>query len=63
MKQFKVTIQLGNDAMLDAEDISGALKEVAETITGYAINVSEKASVRGFIRDVNGNRVGWWEAK
>lgn len=50
---FKLTINLGNEAMMTAEDVSRALVKVAcqITLTGHG---------SGSIIDDNGDKVGFW---
>ena len=48
--KFKLTIELGNDAMSSTSDLAAALVRVSEQILdGY---------MRGYILDNNGNTVG-----
>jgi hypothetical protein len=51
--KFTLEIQLGNDAMSDYRDIHDALRRVSDF-------VSADPGDMGYIRDVNGNRVGQW---
>jgi hypothetical protein len=57
MKNFKLRIELGNEAMQTPEDVVRALRDVAERLEGY----SDFHSI--IIRDVNGNTVGKAEAR
>lgn len=50
---FAVQIELGNEAMLDRDDVSRALGDVADAIRGGC-------GPEGVVRDENGNRVGRW---
>jgi len=59
-KKFFVEINLGNDAMLDTCDISGALLQVCEQIIHIRSNIDD---ISGKIRDVNGNTVGCYGVK
>ena len=54
---FKLQIELGNAAMLTAENVAGALNRVS-----YELDTSEApGSLSGNVRDHNGNTVGSWE--
>lgn len=48
---FKLTIELGNEAMQTPEDVASALQDIAERL-GYGDNAAS------IVRDVNGNTVG-----
>jgi len=50
MDQFKVKIDLGNDAMQTAEDVALALRDVVANL--------ENGRTEGKIFDANGNKVG-----
>lgn len=58
MPQFRLIIDLGNDAMKTGNDIAKALHNV-----GVSINSNYTPVVRGDgnIRDINGNVVGHYE--
>lgn len=60
---FSLTIRLGNDAMQTPADIAAALRDVADRLADGYDPVSELGPHEGVIRDVNGNRVGTWEAR
>lgn len=55
---FRVEIELGNDAMQTAADLSLALKGVAEDLTEAELEGRDLSTVHNVIRDANGNRVG-----
>ena len=48
--EFKLTIELGNDAMKDQYDIATALRQLARDV--------ESGREAGYVRDLNGNTVG-----
>jgi DUF917 family protein len=54
---FTLTIELGNDAMQDAQDVADALRAAADYIeqSGGFDHIDA-----GKVRDVNGNTVGEW---
>jgi hypothetical protein len=52
LSNFTLEIELGNDAMQNAGDISDALRCIAEDLDNLGTN--------GRIRDLNGNTVGKW---
>jgi Flp pilus assembly protein TadG len=52
-QDFKLSIELGNDAMQTAEDVANALQDIADELASGASD--------GHIRDDNGNTVGTWE--
>lgn len=55
--KFKLEIELGNAAMLTAENVAGALNRVS-----YELDTSETpGGLSGNIRDINGNTVGSWK--
>lgn len=51
-EEFKLAIDIGNDAMEDHDDVAAALRRVAEMLDGRYD--------AGTISDHNGNRVGEW---
>ena len=53
MNQFKLTIDMSNDAMRDKFDLLMALKQVMR-------GVSQLFQLEGNVRDANGNTVGRW---
>ena len=65
--QFKLTIELGNDAMQTGEDIAAALHHTADRVES-AIEYTEEEDGSfttlehsgGPIMDENGNKVGAW---
>lgn len=50
MASFKVTIELGNEAMESGDDVADALRSVASRV--------ENGQRDGYVRDRNGNTVG-----
>lgn len=48
--EFKLQIDLGNDAMTSADDVARALERIARQLRA--------GQARGVVRDVNGNVVG-----
>lgn len=59
---FKLSIELGNDAMLDYSEIETALQDVARRMHHYAHDcVDPKTGHTGKISDRNGNNVGIWK--
>lgn len=59
--EFVLKIELGNAAMLTADDVSRALKEEADRIkTDARAHKGNLKKLQGFIRDTNGNTVGAW---
>lgn len=56
MSAFKLSIELGNDAMQTSQDIANALNGVAARLKDVGTS-----PMHGVIRDINGNRVGEWE--
>jgi hypothetical protein len=54
-KSFSLKIDLGNDLMLNADDVAAALEQVARRVHSGAL--------LGKIKDENGNTVGAFEFK
>jgi hypothetical protein len=55
MSKFKLEIEMGNDAMQDADDLAGKIEYVAVRVrAGYTT---------GKVFDANGNSVGHWVLK
>lgn len=52
--KFKLTIDLGNDAMSERSDVIEALGRVM-------MRLADGSSTEGYITDRNGNTVGSWE--
>ncbi len=56
--QFRVRIDMGNDAMQSPQDVAHALRQIAKDIDPYT-------DWRSFdserVRDINGNAVGSWK--
>jgi hypothetical protein len=64
MKIFTLTITLGNDAMRKPSDIAEALRTLADKLnSGDAFDETNYEHAYGFLRDINGNRVGEWKIK
>lgn len=59
--KFILEINLGNDAMREAQDVGHALERVAERLFGRAGREELGIGDDGPIRDLNGNAVGRWE--
>ena len=55
-----IEIELGNDRMLSGQDAVDAL--VRNRLNAHDPSAMQ-ASERGYIRDVNGNRVGEWKVE
>jgi hypothetical protein len=55
--RFNLDIEIGNDAMLTAEDVAMALEATAKRLRMYSVD----EEVQMNIRDANGQRVGFWE--
>ena len=52
-KEFRLQIELGNEAMQTKEDVSLSLLTIARKLSNGLDN--------GYIHDLNGNKVGdWW---
>lgn len=58
MDKFMLTIEMGNDAMQRAEDVSDALQRLASYLDHEGPEVMK---MDGAIFDANGNTVGRWE--
>lgn len=59
--KFIVSITLGNDAMLTHGDVAGALQNIALRLTDtYGEEVDMFNGQGGYVRDLNGHRVGKW---
>jgi hypothetical protein len=57
--KFVLTINLGNEAMIDSQDVAQALLDVAKILS----RDSGDAMEHGVVRDANGNTVGEWSTK
>ena len=55
--KFELEIELGNEAMLNAEDVAATLAQVAHELKFSRVS----SGINGNIRDINGNTVGSWE--
>lgn len=63
-KRFELTIELGNEAMSELEDVGAALVKLGEYLRaedGAAAYGTDGA--KGTVRDVNGNTVGRWAVR
>lgn len=61
--KFKLTLELGNDAMNTALDVAEALRKVAHQINtelGSTEITDVQAGLGQGIADLNGNTVGHW---
>lgn len=58
--EFKLTIELGNDAMQDGAEVAEALEQVAAKVH-YELPLV--AGEPHMVRDANGNTVGRWEVR
>jgi hypothetical protein len=56
---FQMTIEIGNDAMQDGEDIARAIRSVAARVA-MVPTIDDDVEAEGIIRDDNGNKVGEW---
>lgn len=59
--KFTLSIELGNEAMQDSEDVAHALRTVAGKVAEYYAPL--EGGERGSIRDLNGNTCGSWEVR
>ena len=57
--EFRLEIELGNDAMQTDDDIATALEAVATRLRAHQYTQSQDDVERGIV-DVNGNTVGDW---
>jgi hypothetical protein len=57
--KFQLTITLGNDAMLNEQDLADAIRRVAQSVEQFEI-VAGSTIIGGTTRDDNGNKVGSW---
>lgn len=60
MPQFILTINLGNDGMKNAEDVSNQLDFAAMKIL-HSGDIMTYCIAPGVLRDINGNVVGHYE--
>jgi len=60
--KFKLTIELGNDAMLTFQDIRRALIETTNRIQRNRDGLPSQGD-GAEIRDINGHSVGRWQMK
>jgi hypothetical protein len=59
--EFRLTIRLGNDAMLTGDDIADALHTIADRVPEHTGTDERAERIHAVsIRDLNGNRVGQW---
>jgi hypothetical protein len=65
MAIFKLTIELGNDAMQTENDVARVMREWIRRNTGQGSGAqfSMQPGRSGVIRDENGNKVGRWEVE
>jgi hypothetical protein len=59
--RFIISIELGNDAMKDGEDIGYVLRHVASLLEGRS--EADLEGYKGKIRDANGNTVGSYKVE
>lgn len=59
MEQFALRIEMGNEAMQTPQDIANALREAADKLDRLDPEITFS---KGSIHDLNGNKVGKWEA-
>ena len=57
---FKLTIDIGNDAMNDYDDLARALAKLAERMGNGSYRTGRIKYDGGKIMDLNGNSVGLW---
>jgi hypothetical protein len=57
--KFVLTINLGNEAMIDSPDVAQALLDIAKILSRDGGDAMEY----GVVRDANGNTVGEWNTK
>jgi hypothetical protein len=63
MPQFILTIDLGNDAMKDTDDISRALHEIQKDLASAGTDIEHLSTTIHQIKDRNGNVVGHYEVR
>jgi hypothetical protein len=62
MPRFKLTIDLGNEAMQTGEDVAALLLEAADDLRDHGPAVITDRDACGVaLRDPNGNTVGSWQ--
>ena len=59
--KIKITLETGNDAMLDGHDVAKALLAAAYEVANAVDSAVKQAG--GKILDANGNSVGEWEVR
>jgi hypothetical protein len=61
--KFKLTIELGDDAMQTGRDVASALRDVAEKLAMIdgELKGADSYDKAGRISDINGNIVGNWK--
>jgi hypothetical protein len=57
--KFVLSINLGNEAMMDPPDVAQALLDIAKILSRDGGDAME----HGVVRDANGNTVGEWNTK
>ena len=60
IETFTLTINLGNEAMQDSEDVAFALREVADKLMAADFSEGTRVFSPYNIRDANGTTVGEW---
>lgn len=60
MSQFILKINLGNDAMQEANDVRRAIHHAIKDVS---FNLFRKGDASGIVKDINGNTVGSWKVK
>jgi len=58
---FTLKIKLGNEAMQTPADVAEALRDVAGRVGALGESVWPHDYGYGFVKDLNGNKVGEWE--
>lgn len=59
--KLTVEIELGNDAMQDYDDLSGAMRHLMRMFDSMGGDSKPEDGDSGMIHDLNGNRVGKWQ--
>lgn len=64
MTDFMLSIDLGNAAMRQRDQVAAALRAVADRLDAEADRGNDdRATSEGNIRDANGNTVGGWSVR
>ena len=62
--KFVVEVEMGNAEMETYEHLSELMEHVARTLrTLNEISSKPRATDRGYLRDINGNTIGWYAMK